>query len=830
MPRPLNPSSRVRIGMPIKDILFDPRLLLILAVAVGLWLLYPPRQLKVEPDEADRIEITYTGPGGEYATAMAEVIRAFENKTKLEHQKDPTKPWYRVVTGQTAAKDQTADPTRFIVSVAGGSPPDVIMFDRFAISEWASRGVFEPLDDYLSKDTAAHHPDEIKPDSFYKACWDEGRYNNRQYGIPHTTDDRALYYNKDQLIRAGLVDEKGQAKPPKDWDELREYAKKLTERDANGRITRIGFAPNYGNSWLYLFGFLNDAHFLSPDGMQCTLADGKVVDALTYMKAVYDDAGGYEAVQAFAAGFQSNALDPFIQGKVAMKIDGGFSLVQIAQYGRDLNFGIAPAPRPKELVKDGPVTWSGGWAFAIPSNSQKKQAAWEFLRFAVSDFSVRVQMESARELAEAEGRVFMPGQFPRPSTNKYSFDTYIAGNKEMPQKFKDARQVFDDLLPHARFRPVTPVGQLLWNEQINSMESALYHQQTPIEALKSSQTLVQSALDSVLSPPKGTPVTSWSWFFVGYAVLVVLSVLGVVVWHRWKHGQASKLHRQSFAGVFCASPWIIGFIIFGGGPMLFSLLMSFCDYDILNPPRLIGMDNYRTIYGGDRILPIAMWNTVYMMIGVPLNMALSLGLAILLNQKVRGMAAWRTLFYLPSVVPMVVVSVLWVWVLNPQGGLINLVLEKLGIPGPLWLQSAQWSKPSILLMGLWAAGSGMIVWLAGLNGIPQSLYEAASIDGASKWRQFWSVTLPQLTPYIFFNMLMGIIGTFQIFGQAFIMTAGGPQNSTLFYVYHLFNYAFRYGRMGYASAMAWVLFIIVLGLTIVQLRLSKRWVHYGDQA
>jgi multiple sugar transport system permease protein len=263
--------------------------------------------------------------------------------------------------------------------------------------------------------------------------------------------------------------------------------------------------------------------------------------------------------------------------------------------------------------------------------------------------------------------------------------------------------------------------------------------------------------------------------------------------------------------------------------MLFSLLMSLCDYDILNPPRFVGLSNYTWMFTQDHLFVPALWNTLYMAIGVPIGMAASLAMALLLNVKIRGIAVWRTLFYLPSIVPMVAASVLWIWIFNPQGGLINETLRSLGWPEPLWLQSPDWSKPSLILMGLWGAGGGMIIWLAGLKGIDEQLYEAASIDGANAWQKFRHVTLPQLTPYIFFNLVMGLIGTFQIFGQAFIMTQGGPVNSTLFYVYHLFNQAFRYGHMGYASAMAWVLLAIVLVLTIVQFKLAKRWVYYESE-
>jgi multiple sugar transport system permease protein len=218
---------------------------------------------------------------------------------------------------------------------------------------------------------------------------------------------------------------------------------------------------------------------------------------------------------------------------------------------------------------------------------------------------------------------------------------------------------------------------------------------------------------------------------------------------------------------------------------------------------------------------------------VPVGMALGLAIALLLNLKIRGMAVWRTFFYLPAIVPMVAASVLWIQILNPQIGLLNHALEPVfgffGSKPPGWLMDPLWSKPAIIVMGLWGAGGGMIIWLAGLKSIDNALYEAADVDGANEWQKLWHITLPQLTPYIFFNLVMGLIGTFQVFGQAFIMTQGGPKDSTLFYVYHLFNNAFRYGHMGYASAMAWILFLIVLAFTVMQLKLSKRWVHYEHE-
>jgi multiple sugar transport system permease protein len=200
-----------------------------------------------------------------------------------------------------------------------------------------------------------------------------------------------------------------------------------------------------------------------------------------------------------------------------------------------------------------------------------------------------------------------------------------------------------------------------------------------------------------------------------------------------------------------------------------------------------------------------------------------------LNLKIRGVAMWRTFFYVPSIIPIVAASILWVWILNPSSGLLNTALLSVGISGPNWLQDENTSKLSLILMGLWGAGGGMIIWLAGLKGISESYYEAASLDGATTIQKFIHVTIPMLSPYIFFNLIMGLIGTFKIFDQSYVMTQGGPVNSTLFFVYFLFNAAFKYLQMGYAAAAAWILFLIIFGFTMVNLRLSGRWVHYEGE-
>lgn len=823
-----------------------------------LWLLAPERSSLPLVVEKDVVEITYMGPGGPIAGAMDDVVRTFERESLEAHRLDSTKPVYRVISGQSGARDQVADPTRFLISVAGGMPPDLIFFDRFAVAEWAARGAFLPLDDFIKADLEHGHPNAIKPERFYKSVWNEACYKGRPYGIPNGVDDRALLYSKDLFRRAGLVDAHGEPKPPQTWDELRDYARKLNQEDDKGNLKVLGFAPNFGNSWFYMFAWMNGAEFISPDGQTCTLNSARAVEALQYMVDIYNDTGGYQKVNAFQAGFQSEALDPFLTGKVAMKIDGAWQMNFLARYGRDMDFGVAPPPVSATLIAEGThtVSWNGGWAYAIPTCAHHPKAAWELIRFLASDRAWGMNLEADREAVEAQGRQFIPQQVPLKDLNEKALSRYVFNQGRLPEKVKQGCRVYADLLENARFRPITPVGQLLWNWHINAMEDACYGRKSPKEALDYAAGIVQRELNRVLHPPAGKPIESWNFFFIAYGALLILVAVGAYAWDtqvafRRRLIQLCKRNRkvgtgdvvegarggyfrsQWWAGYVFSGPWVVGFVIFSGGPLLYSILMSFCDYDVLQPAKWIGWENFRFMFTQDELFPKALANTVYMVIGVPLGMVASLSLAILLNLKIRGISVWRTLFYLPAIVPGVAAMVLWIWIFNPQGGILNAVLSPMlglvGLTAPNWLQDEFWSKPALIVMGLWGAGGGMLIWLAGLKGISEQFYEAAAIDGASDWQQFRYITLPMLSPYIFFNLVMGLIGVFQIFDAAFVMTQGGPVNSTLFYVYHLFNNAFRYGHMGYASAMAWVLFVIVLIFTVIQMKLAKHWVHYDSE-
>ena len=670
----------------------------------------------------------------------------------------------------------------------------------------------------------------VHPEKFFDACWQEASFGQgderRVYAVPNSTDDRALYYNEDLLERAGLVDAQGKAKPPQNWRELKEYAVRLTEFDADGNMTRLGFAPNYGNSWLYIYGWLNGGRFMSEDGRTCTLAEPRIVEALAFMVEIYDALGGVEKVDAFQSAFQTGEFDPFFMGKVAMKIDGNWTLNNIADYAPNLRFGAVPAPAPQGKE---PVTWSGGFSWAIPTGSRHPEMAFELMRFLNSDRIWTLRHQVSARYAASRGRSYVPSMAPLPHINQHTYDALVANNSELPTRIKDGFLLFADLMSSSRFRPVTPVGQLLWDEHARAYEKAVRHTYEPHEALSRGQASVQKELDRLYVDGTKDQV-NWS-----YAILAALALVAALLFAAyWFGGKKDLLHQlrreESLAAYLFVSPWLIGLLLLTAGPILVSIVYSFCRYDVLHPAEFVGLENYARLFTDDPMFWKSLGNTAYMMLGVPVGMAAGLAIAMLLNTEAKGMRFYRTVFYLPAIVPMVASAILWIWVLNPEVGLVNSMLRMLGVGDPPnWLQSASWafgSKSAIILMGLWSAGSGMIIWLAGLKGIPQHLYEAAEIDGAGPWRRFFHVTLPMLSPYIFFNLIMGIIGTMQIFTQAYIMTEGGPDDSTLFYAYYLFNNAFRYFKMGYASALAWILFLIILALTLLQLKMAPRWVHY----
>ncbi|MCD6384956.1 sugar ABC transporter permease [Candidatus Sumerlaeota bacterium] len=287
--------------------------------------------------------------------------------------------------------------------------------------------------------------------------------------------------------------------------------------------------------------------------------------------------------------------------------------------------------------------------------------------------------------------------------------------------------------------------------------------------------------------------------------------------------------RNLIKGLIFISPWIAGFLGFMLYPVVASFYYSLCEYNTLKPALFIGLWNYIDLLTDD-IFWKSLWNTVYFaLFALPLGQVVAIALAVLLNQRCVGRPIFRAIYFLPSLVPLVALAVIWLWIFNGEYGVLNHFLGWLRLKGPNWLGSTTWSKPALIIASLWTVGGAMIIYLASLQDVPRDLYESAELDGASGWHKFLYITLPLISPIIYFNVIIGVITTLQIFAVPYVMTGGGPARSTLFYTMYLYNNAFSFLRMGYASAMAWIMFVIILGATVIITRVSKSRVYYAGE-
>jgi len=287
--------------------------------------------------------------------------------------------------------------------------------------------------------------------------------------------------------------------------------------------------------------------------------------------------------------------------------------------------------------------------------------------------------------------------------------------------------------------------------------------------------------------------------------------------------------REALSFYMLILPWLIGFLAFLAYPMLRSLYLSFTSYNLLSPPQWIGLQNYQRIFSDPVFWQSLKVTLLYALGSVPGGTIIALALAMVLSQKLRGVNIWRTIFFMPSILSSIAVAILWLYIFRPEGGILNVLLSWVGIQGPDWLLSEQWALPALILMSWWSVGGQIVIYLAGLKGIPESLYEAAEIDGANNLAKFRFVTLPMLSPTIFFNVVLAIIGALQVFDVGWVLTRGGPNDATLFYMINLFERAFEFVQMGYASALAWILFVIIMIITLLVVRSSALWVFYESE-
>jgi len=630
--------------------------------------------------------------------------------------------------------------------------------------------------------------------------------------LPSVPASVALHWNKELFARAGLDPES----PPKTLRELDEMAERLTVRDETGRIVQMGFLPPEPGWWNWAWGYWfggrlwDGASRLTPDSPEN-------VAAYRWVQS-YADHYGLQGVDTFRGGFGnfSSPQNAFLCGKVAMVLQGVWMSNFIDEYAPRLKGRWGAAPFPSAVPGLEKVTLVEEDILVIPKGARHPEEAFAFIAF--------VNSQEGSELLAMGQKKFPPLKEISPS--------FVANH---PNPYID---VFIDLArsPNAHYPPMIGIWNEYGDELSATFEEVWLRQISPEEGLASVRERLQKRLDRELDREElaaralSAPQRSRDLGGAALSCLVLgicLFFAGVLLIPRFSPGGPSRRSLNLRNGLLFVSPWAVGFLVFVGYPVAASLYYAFTEFSVLKPPVFVGLTNFKDLTSDD-VFWKSLYNTFYFaLFALPLGMVVALALALLLNTKVRGMTVYRTVFLLPALVPLVALAILWMWILNSQYGVLNSLLAGIGVQGPSWLNDTRWSKPAIVLTGLWGVGQSMVIYLAALQDVPLELYEACELDGGGTWRKIRHVTVPMISPVLYFNLVMGIIGTLQIFAVPYVMTGGGPARSTLFYAMYLYDNAFRYLQMGYACSMAWILFVTIVTLTFVATKLSSKHIHYA---
>ncbi len=687
-----------------------------------------------------------------------------------------------------------------LVATAGGNPPDLAGLTSQDIVDFADKDALVPIDE-LARGTV------IRSERYLPLYWEMGTAGGRLYGVVSAPSVTGLLWNKKLFREAGLDPER----PPRTIAELDDYANKLT-RIEHGNITQMGFLPAEPPWWPFFWPYFFGGSLWN-GGAEIPLEQPANVRAYTWVQG-YAKKFGVEALQTLHASFGNlaSAQDPFMSGHLAMVLQGVWMSNYIDTFAPQLEWGAAPFPTLEE--GQDPVAFVDADVLAIPRGAAHPREAFEFMRYlseqsTMEKFCLLQHKNSPlREVSE---------DFLRRHKNPYI---------RMFQKLAAS--------PRAAGLPQLPIWKEYKGEMQTLFQSVWLLRATPEQALHTAAVRVQRSWDRSRerhSVPPSPGLLRLPFVFIAALVLGI----ALFIWRQQRReralrgGASARSNASLLKGLAFFSPWGIGLLTFTAFPVLATAVYSFCDYSVLSTPRFIGLSNYAELLQDDVFL-IALKNTlVYAGFSLPLGLFSSFCIALLLDANVRGTSVYRTLVFLPSLTPLVASAMVWLWIFNARYGVLNQILHTLsfGLIEPVpWLADPRTALPSIIAMSVWSVGHTVVILLAAMQDVPTAIYEAADIDGASAWRKVWHITVPLTSPVIYFNAIMGMIGALQIFAQPFIMTNGGPARSTLTYAMRLYDNAFTFLRMGYAAAMAWILFVIILGLTLVAVRLGQRRVHY----
>lgn len=726
---------------------------------------------------------------------------------------------------------------KLLTQYAARTAPDVAMMDPQNFQQFAKRDALLKLDPMIKTTQGFNLHD------YYKEIVAALQWRNDLYVLPRDIAPIGLiYYNKRLFKEAGLDLPDGtwtwdyKPRPELGSKCFTNCMQKLTKFKPDGQVERWGFAPSWQGAITDTFAFSTGSRYTNkPEEAftRMTMDDPNVIRTFDFVAKLANKQHWMPSTSELTSVAQSTAVDLFISQRVAMYQCGIWDVAHIRAALKpgtkeffDWDITLAPGhidPQTGKVIRAWPT---GGSGYGILSSTQHPKEAWELVQWMAGEHGMKALAQAGIGQPAIHRLAIGPDWIPGPNT-------------PLEQRYPASRIVTDEAVPYVVF----PATADYWSE----VSSLAFAKAEPVysgarsakDSLTEGNDMANARLKAIIN--KRT-LPDYNWVTGTLFGVAIVGGLALWVWYpEIKNKRTASQKRETRIGLLFLMPWIVGALTLTVGPMILSLLMSFSDWDIIMPAKWAGIGNYREAFLEDP----RFWNSfkitvLFTAVSIPIGIALALALAILLNQRIKGMPIFRTFFYIPALVSLVATCLLWMKIFQPTGGLLNTALfgangtggfaHNLSLNGqpPNWLGDERLSLASMMIMSLWGVGGAMVILLAGLQGIPEFYYEAATLDGANMWKRFRAVTLPLLSPALFFTLVTGVIGSVQIFIQPFVMTQGGPNNSTRFLMLHIYDQGFANLRMGYASSLAWILFVVILGVTIAQFQLNKR-VHYeGD--
>ena len=752
----------------------------------------PWRQADLRADQV-KLRLVHWGDDRE-AAIVVRLIEQFEQKY----------PHIRVERIHPGGSDAVT--TKVQTMVAAGDPPDVFQIGYEKAAGWAGKGLLAQLEPFIQHDQGASDSDALRLDDFYSNVMDGYRFDGKAvgagplYALAKDFTTVGFYYNKDLFKKAGLRE------PPATgwtWDEFIAAAREIGKLEGCFGADCVTWEP-----MLRAFAWTHGVDFTYDRFETFDFTEPRLVQTLDRLRGWFEEET--RALRSAKTQLETGE-DPFLSGRIGLAGPFGRWKVPVYRLIEDFDWDFAPLPHAEGHPLANGV-FSSAWGMS--SRSEHQDEAWLLIRFLVGEEGQRSVAEQGLAIPTM-ARVAESKAFADPEIKPFGDRVYL------------------DMIPHARVID-WPADPKYLDKLRKRMEEVYKIGNRPTAAILTDVQAEWEEFRRIDLQQGQHPLMPWGWVAVGVLVPLGVSILiTALVW--WLRRPGRMALREEIAGMGMVSPWVIGFCAFTAFPVVVSLLLAFSSWSglaTLDQAEWVGLGNFTQMAhdaGFRKSLAVTTW---YAALAVPLGQIAALIAAMLVANEIPGVRFFRAAWYLPSVLAGVAISILWKWVFHHEDGMLNQLLNPLlgifGWAAPRWFEkdAETWAVPAFVIMNFWVVGGSMMIYLAGLKGISKDLYEAAAIDGA-RWRhRVLHVMLPMLSPVIFFNTIMAVIGSFQVFTQAYVMTAGGPGDATRFYVLYLYNKAFDLHDMGYASALAWLLLLIILALTLTVMWSSKRFVYY----